>query len=464
MNVKEALDIVLESAYNAKYQFSEEFKKLFIPTCFKSAENNKWYYKLDYQNVILFNDEYIEQVNKILVKLKYFKGYNKRKVYYDNYYKYGTFCYYEIDDNKDYTRYIIYLNHKFVIQLQSFKLELSKNTNEIVKLQSVKSIGRDSLININERLRESNVLKENETLTNHLVGTARKYCDILKLCIPNQIGYINNKKAEQIIDNCYKADVSSAFPSQLQKSIPTLKRCKINKIFEPTEDYPFVFIYNRGKKYGQIKILNELDSEIDLQSKFMKDVYYQMLKSTSRTETLSKINLDIEQISIACKKADISLKDVMEEIYNEKLNGSTEEIIKNAKMIMNSFIGYCQLNKKPILSFISAVVIARQNHAMLERCNKLEEDGNQVLYIATDSIVWRGKESLISTDDKFLGSFTNEYKNCRFYGVQVGSYQIEKDGKVKTFCSYLPNNEYKLNLKIGQLERPKNGDRKLWQE
>lgn len=154
----------------------------------------------------------------------------------------------------------------------------------------------------------------------------------------------------------------------------------------------------------------------------------------------------------------------MTDLYAQKLAGTTEEEISKAKMTMNAFIGYCQLNKKPILSFISAVVIARQNHAMLERCKQLENEGNQVLYIATDSIVWRGQQSSVSTDNKYLGSFTNEYSDCNFYGVQVGAYQIEKDGFVKTFCSYLVNDDYKKNLKIGELPLPKKGNIKLWQK
>jgi len=462
MKIEEVLKELEAGIYQPKYKFSKDFEDLFTPVVF-TANDGRRFYKLDDQKVVINTNDYNKQIEEVAKLCKFGPGTPNRIIYKEDSYKEGTYCHYEILENNDFKRYILYINHKYIVQFNNFKLELEKNTNEIKVLKDIKTVGRDAMTEINNRLRNSGILKEDETLQEHLVGVAKKYQYVLKLCIPNQIGYIKNSKTEQIIDHCYKADVSSAFPSQLQKPIPTLKKCVINKIKEPTEEYKFVFSYKKNSKYGRLQIYNELDTDIDFENKFMADVKFQTIKSQSREEALKKVDFEEEEIYIACKEADITLADVMQDLYNEKLNGTTEAEINKAKMIMNAFIGYCQLNNRPGLAFISAVVIARQNHAMLERCRYLEETGNQVLYIATDSIVWRGIKSDISTDDKYLGSFTNEYENCRFYGIQVGSYQIEKDGKVKTYCSYLDNDENKKNLKFGQLPRPKNGV-KLWQK
>lgn len=460
MEVKEILETVLAAAYNTSYKFTEEFKSLFKVKYFA---DNIWF-RLDEQPVIIYSEEYNNLVEEILVKLRYNYGSSKRKVANKDFIETGNYCHYYLIDDKKYKKIVIILNKKILIQLQTFKLELGKNTNTVEILKEVKSVGRESMAEINKRLRDAGAITANQTLHSKLVSEKGNSCKyILKLCVQNQIGYISNR-TEQVIDHCFKADVSSAFPSQLLKAIPTTKYCLINKITEPNEDYQFVFHYKKNSKFGQLKIYNELDTEIDNNSKFLKDNIYQMYKSNSRKETLDKIKLEEDEIYIACRAADITLADIMKDLYNEKLSGDTPEEVKKAKLVMNSFIGYCQLNNNPALAFLAAVVIARQNHMMIERCNKLEETGNQILYIATDCIIWRGIESSIATTDKFLGSFTYENKNCKYYGVQVGSYQIEQNGKVNTYCSYLENGPEKENLRLGQLPRPKQGEKKIWQE
>lgn len=266
----------------------------------------------------------------------------------------------------------------------------------------------------------------------------------IKMCVPRQISFIRNGFTHKIIDKVFKADVSSAFPAQGIKLIPTLKRCKkIAGYAEPNEKYPFAFYINSH----HLAIYNELDTRVDSKNYFMS-------QSLQVHDSNIYNNIPEEkEITLLCKAADFTLEDVFKELYNKKNNSSGIEK-QTSKLTMNAAIGYFQRNTDPKLSFISAVTIARSNHFILGNAIKLTEESNLVLYIATDSIVWKGKESNVATDDKYLGSFTYEVKNGRFYGVKVGSYQVECDGKVITLCSYLPN-EGKELIKFGELPDPK---------
>lgn len=292
--IEELFKELLVGIYKIDYIFTDEFKSLFTPNCFKKAESKVWFYKLDYQNVIVYDDSYQHYVNEIIEKIRYFSGSVNRNVYRSEYYKQGTFCSYQTEETEDYLRHVLYINHRYVVQLITYKKELALNTNNVVILKTKKSIGRESMIDINERLRNAGTIKEDETLQKHLVGVnGHRYMNVFKLSIPNQISYIKKTKVQQIIDHCYKADVSSAFPSQLLKSIPTTKRCLINKIKEPTEKYPFVFHVVPGMNCGFVKIYNELDSEIDLQNKFMQDIILAMKKSEKRTAIKETINKEM---------------------------------------------------------------------------------------------------------------------------------------------------------------------------
>lgn len=266
----------------------------------------------------------------------------------------------------------------------------------------------------------------------------------IKLCVPRQISFMRVGFTHKIIDGVFKADVSSAFPAQGIKLIPTLKRCKrVAGYAEPNEKYPFAFYINSH----HLAIYNELDTRVDSKNYFM---------SQSLQVHDNNIYDDVpeeKEITILCKAADFTLEDVFKELYNKKNNSSGIEK-QTSKLTMNAAIGYFQRNTDPKLSFISAVTIARSNHFILGNAVKLTEENNLVLYIATDSIVWKGKESNVATDNKYLGSFTYEVKNGRFYGVKVGSYQVECGGKVKTLCSYLPNDGKEL-IKFGELPDPK---------
>ena len=295
--------------------------------------------------------------------------------------------------------------------------------------------GKDAYDYVNELFQNEH--KTNITLYRAFSGT--KYKDqykAIKHCVPKQIAYILNYTKGRIVDKAYKADVSSAFPSQMKKDLPTLHDCQvISGRSNPSEEYPFAFY----TKSGHIKIYNELDT------RNMKNRYYSFYDEVYDDSIKAE-----DEITILCKKSEYKLDKEFDYMYSQR------KVDINQKMYMNACIGYFHRNGDPRLSLLAAVVIARNNNEMLDRINQLVSEGNTILYVATDSIVWRGKYSNLATKDKYLGSFTYEGENGKFFGRMIGAYQYLDDKNNLTIkCSYLKNDTNKENIPFGKLPEPK---------
>lgn len=231
----------------------------------------------------------------------------------------------------------------------------------------------------------------------------------IKQCVPTQISYICPQIIGKLQTNCYKADVSSAFPTAALGDLPTLVGCKtVNGKAEPTAEYPFAFY----TKSGHIKTLDGLDS------RKLNNVYFKYYKADDTVKAK-------DEVTILCKKMPDKYKSALNKAFEYFYNHRKEDAIN--KFVMNATIGFWQRNKNPILSFLSAIIILRCNLAMLDRCDQLNNEGNRVLFIATDSICWQGKYSNIAVEDKYLGSFTYEMHNGQFIGVYEKGYQIKTE-------------------------------------
>lgn len=257
----------------------------------------------------------------------------------------------------------------------------------------------------------------------------------LKKCVPTPIKYATNFMMNKELSNCYKADVSSCYPSQLCKDLPTLKDYKrLDGRIEPTEEYPFAFYLNSH----HIKIYNELDTKKDFDT-----IYYDRYYDNVYNDYID------DEITILCKRSSYSFKEIFEELYNIKNNSLKKEEISKYKSIMNSFIGYLHKNSNPDCAHIAAVVIARANKFIIDNCHKLTSEGNKICNICTDSIGWQGKESSLATNNKYLGSFTYEYKDVKMYIYSNSSYQILSDNKVITKCPGIRLDDNRRNIWMG---------------
>lgn len=283
-----------------------------------------------------------------------------------------------------------------------------------------------------------NEFNHTKTLALESILSGRQYrplYSLIKLCVPTQIQFMNPGYKGQIVEGVYKADVSSAFPTQIMRDLPTIHgRILVPGRAEPSEKYPFAFYVNSH----HIKTFDGYDSH-EMNCWYYRE-YYKCDDSIK----------DEDEMTILCPK--------MSEGYHTALAKAFEDCYIHRKdddfnkFVMNAAIGYFQRNSNPALSFISAIVILRCNIDMIRRCNQLVDEGNTVLFIATDSIAWKGNPSSIAIDEKYLGSFTYEGKNIKFLGYSSKAYQwLNNEGKCITKYSGMKKEE-SAKLGFGELK------------
>lgn len=263
----------------------------------------------------------------------------------------------------------------------------------------------------------------------------RSYYDLIKLCVPVQIQFMNVGYKGQIVEGVYKADVSSAFPTQIMRDLPTLHgSIDVPGRVEPSEKFPFAFYVNSK----HIKTLDGYDSH-EMNCYYYRE-YYKCDDSIKEED----------EHTILCPKMSEKYHDALAKAFEDCYNHRKDDSFN--KFVMNAAIGFMQRNSNPALSFISAIVILRCNIDMIRRCYQLVHEGNTVLFIATDSIAWKGKLSPVAIDEKYLGSFTYEGKNIKFLGYSSKAYQwVNNDGKCITKYSGMKKEE-SAKLKFGELQ------------
>jgi hypothetical protein len=100
--------------------------------------------------------------------------------------------------------------------------------------------------------------------------TGREYKDLyarVKLCVPPQIHYA--VPTPEPLSGGYKADVSSCFPAELSRTMPTLHGSKLVKgHIKPDEQFPFAFYLNSH----HLAIYKEFDTH-ELNNRCYYDYY-----------------------------------------------------------------------------------------------------------------------------------------------------------------------------------------------
>lgn len=311
--------------------------------------------------------------------------------------------------------------------------------NKVISVDDSVVDDENTGMNAYQRIEDKfNEFNHTTSLALESILSGRKYrplYSLIKLCVPVQIQFMNVGYKGQIVEGVYKADVSSAFPTQIMRDLPTIHgSILVPGRVEPSEKYPFAFYVNSH----HIKTLDGYDSH-DMNCWYYRE-YYKCDDSIK----------DEDEVTILCPKMSeryhYALAKAFEDCYNHRKDDSFN------KFVMNACIGYFQRNSNPALSFISAIVILRCNIDMIRRCYQLEDEGNTVLFIATDSIAWKGKLSPIAIDEKYLGSFTYEGKNIKFLGYSCKAYQwLNNEGKCITKYSGMKKEE-SAKLGFGELQ------------
>lgn len=341
----------------------------------------------------------------------------------------------EVDEEGNEHRYCVAEFHRYIWMKDKV---ISSDKEE----QTDKYTGMKAYLAIQKKF---NGFNKTHTLSLRSVLSGEKYrkeYTLIKQCVPVQIQYMNDEYYGKIVEGVYKADVSSAFPHQIRGSLPTLHGCiTVGGKAEPTEEYPFAF-YTKSR---HIKTYDGYDSK-ELGSRFFRDYY-------NCDDTID----DEEEVTILCKKMSDKYHNALVKAFEDCYDHRKDDAFN--KIIMNATIGFFQLNSNPKLSFISAIVILRCNIDMIRRCRQLEKEGNEILFIATDSIAWKGKESPVAIDEKYLGSFTYEGKDIKFLGYSSKAYQwLGNDGKCTTKYAGVKKEE-SAKLGFGELKYKDTGRR-----
>ena len=322
--------------------------------------------------------------------------------------------------------------------------------NKVIPVDDSVVDDEETGMNAYQRIEDNfNEYNHTKTLALESIFSGRKYrpyYSLIKLCIPTQIQFMNPGYRGQIVEGVWKADVSSAFPTQILRDLPTLHgSIDVPGRVEPSEKFPFAFYVNSG----HIKTLDGYDSH-EMNCYYYREYY----KCDDGVK-------DEDEHTILCPK--------MSEKYHEALAKAFKDCYDHRKddqfnkFVMNAAIGFMQRNSNPALSFISAIVILRCNIDMIRRCYQLEDEGNTILFIATDSIAWKGKLSSVAIDEKYLGSFTYEGKNIKFLGYSSKAYQwLTNEGKCVTKYSGMKREE-SAKLGFGELQYKGDHERKKYQ-
>ena len=233
-----------------------------------------------------------------------------------------------------------------------------------------------------------------------------KYAEVaraIKACVPSPINWAIESKffKNQHLSHVKKADVSSAYPTEFSKRLPTMDGHKvINGRVEPNEEYPFAFYI----KSQHVKIIEEdgtVMSTFDLENSpwYMetdtKTCGFEYTKTgTKRPKKIDKFN-DIpaeEDLTILCKVSKYSFAPMMKHYYENKKTNDWY------KLVMNSYIGTLHQNNNPKLSYLAAVILLRCSWNMNQRLIYLKEHECLPLLVNTDSIAWLGPDTSLTTN------------------------------------------------------------------
>lgn len=256
----------------------------------------------------------------------------------------------------------------------------------------------------------------------------KKAYNEIKKCVISPFDYVCEGLAgKEVYVN--KADVSSAYGSTLQGSLPTLEGfVKVSGRVAPSEEYPFAYYV----KSHQLSVYGEFDSKDFLTTRFYNRLTY--------GHKWIPIDVPPEHDETILCKAETKKSDGFRKAIKEMYSRRKED--PDYKLYINACIGMLHLNKDPHCSHIAAVVYGRCVNAMLKRCEAIENAGGVIVLVNTDSISWIGPvPEGLCTNEKSMGAFRLEETQVPMIAKSVKCYQfIGSNGLVTRFAG-IPKEE-----------------------
>ena len=263
--------------------------------------------------------------------------------------------------------------------------------------------------------------------------------------MPGPLNWANKATRNTIVEMAQKADVSSAFPFEASKRLPTTVGADlVDGWVEPNTTYPFSFCSD-----GRLMFLEEDGTIIDT-DEITNSVFYGFTQQWHDTRRRNKNDFKYPEppttITLRCKAAE-GLEKVMIDFYNQRHDNP------NFKFIMNASIGFCQGNKSPIFAHIAAVVLARCDNRMIKLAESLMDSGKTPLLIATDSIAWAGPDNALEVSStKNLGLLCWEARNAQMCIAGPKAYQIKVGAKTSTTYAGMPRS-FSEGLMFGDIAK-----------
>ena len=270
------------------------------------------------------------------------------------------------------------------------------------------------------------------------------------------------------LPHIWKADVSSAYASEISKSVPDAHtRIRVEGEVDPSPEYPFAYYPKRN----QLAIYSELDtrkyaggyysSKFNNAREWTQEIYRsQGYPYTDRFH----LRPAEESYTILMKSAEESLAPEYQDLYARRRIDDVAKATMVASIgAMSSLNG--RVNNKTHARHITSVVYARHLVRMIDLCEKIEDLGGVVISAATDSLIWMADRDLgISCKEKKMGAFVTEMTDAHMYITGQGVYAARhKDGFVEfkhQGISDLRAEKLKIN-KLSDIELLTNVD-KIW--
>ena len=248
----------------------------------------------------------------------------------------------------------------------------------------------------------------------------------IKKCVPGELYYIDDLSRNINIANVCKCDYSSHYPGALCGRLPSFREEDIIRVkgrVEPDDEYPFAFYVESG----------HLCEKGVFDTRKWKNHYFGRLlykkregpnrKKVDRYKTIP----DEEEKTILCKASKYTLTREMEYFYSKK------EVSEKAKLVMNTFIGYCHPNNERRSAYrlfhIAAVCIGRASQKMLDLADEI--GFKNILMIINDSIIYHGDMEF--PEEKKLGEPRQEIYRWHFRMKGINQYAFA-DPETRKVC------------------------------
>lgn len=253
----------------------------------------------------------------------------------------------------------------------------------------------------------------------------------IKRCVPGELYYIDDLSKNVNIANVSKCDKSSHYPGALCGRLPSFRNedvIRVQGTVEPDEEYPFAFYVESG----------HLCEKGVFDTRKWKNHYFGRLlwkkregPNRKKVDRYKTVSAD-EERTILCKASKYTLTREMEYFYSKK------EVSEKAKLVMNTFIGYCHPNNEKRSAYrlfhLAAVCLGRAAQQMLDLSDEI--GFKNILMIINDSIIYHG--DLEFSCEKQLGEPRQEIYRWNFRMRGINQYAFADPETKKVTCLEKP--------------------------